>query len=215
MKFRWPWHRTATDTQVNRWLVVDVESTGLDPYTDRLLAIAGVAVRFDGGRLYLEPADSFEVVLQQDNPTDDKSNILIHGIGVAAQRNGMAPAQALLAFENWATDAVLVAFHAPFDEAMIQRAMTKFLRRKLAHRWLDLAYLAPLALPAEKAKSLDEWLDLRGIRCAVRHQAVADAWATAQLLQSIWPALQLQGEPLDAANLHRRAEQLRWLTRGR
>jgi DNA polymerase-3 subunit epsilon len=210
MKFQLPWRRAA-EVDATRWLVVDVESTGLDPSSDRLLAIAGVAVHFENEKPYLDPADSFQVVLQQDAPTLDKSNILIHGIGVGAQRTGMEPAQALAAFEVWASQAPLVAFHAPFDEAMIRRAMTKFLRRKLPNLWVDLAYVAQLAMPQAKARSLDDWMELRQVTCAVRHQAAADAWATAQLMQSLWPLLQSQREPLDAARLKRRSEQLRWL----
>lgn len=211
MKFQWPWRRAAK-IDATRWLVVDVESTGLDPYADRLLAIAGVAMRFDEGRPYLDPSDSFEVVLQQSAPSVDKSNILIHGIGVGAQRAGTDAAQALHDFEDWVADAALLAFHSPFDEAMINRATAQFLGRKLPNVWLDLAYVARLAMPKEKARSLDEWMELRQVSCAVRHQAAADAWATAQLLQSLWPQLQGQKEPLDAESLRRRAEQLRWLS---
>ena len=212
MKLQWPWQRSAA-VDSTRWLVVDVESTGLDPYSDRLLAIAGVAVRFEESRPYLDPSDSFEVVVQQNAPKVDKSNILIHGIGVGAQRDGVDPVQALAAFEQWAGNAALVGFHSPFDEAMINRATSKFLGKKLPNVWLDLAWVAPLAMPKEKARSLDDWMDLRQVTCAVRHQAAADAWATAQLLQSLWPALQAQKEPLDAQSLRRRAEQLRWLSK--
>jgi DNA polymerase III subunit epsilon len=212
MKFTWPW-ASAAPVDSKRWLVVDVETTGLDPYADRLLAIAGVAMCFEDNKPFLDPTDSFEVILQQERPTLDKPNILIHGIGLGAQRSGLAPKTALTAFERWVGHAPLVAFHAPFDEAMIQRAMNKFLGRKLPNIWLDLAYIAPLAAPQAQAKSLDDWMALRRVTCATRHQAVADAWATAQVLQSLWPELKAQRQPLDAVGLRKRAEQLRWLSK--
>ncbi len=210
MNFSWPWTR-AHPVDNQRWLVVDVESTGLDVSSDRLLAIAGVAVHFDAGKPTLQASDSFQVVVQQRQTTVDKANILIHGIGVGAQRAGTEPAQALAAFEAWAGQSPLLAFHAPFDEAMIRRAMNQFLRRRLPNVWLDLAYIAQLAMPQAKARSLDDWMALRHVTCAVRHQAAADAWATAQLMLSLWPALQAQREPLDAQRLRKRSEQLRWL----
>jgi DNA polymerase III subunit epsilon len=210
MNFDWPWKREQRVDDL-RWLVVDVESTGLDVSSDRLLAIAGVAVHFEAGRPTLQPSDSFQVVVQQRHTTVDKANILIHGIGVGAQRAGTEPAQALAAFEAWAGQSPLLAFHAPFDEAMIRRAMSQFLRRRLPNLWLDLAYIAQLAMPQAKARSLDDWMALRHVTCAVRHQAAADAWATAQLMLSLWPALQAQREPLDAQRLRKRSEQLRWL----
>ncbi|MFM7972712.1 MAG: hypothetical protein ACKPCJ_10670, partial [Betaproteobacteria bacterium] len=48
-----------------RWLVVDVESSGLDPSRDRLLAIAAVAVHFDEDFRHprIELGDAFEVLL--------------------------------------------------------------------------------------------------------------------------------------------------------
>ena len=85
-----------------RWVVLDVETTGLDMHRDHLLAIAAIAVRFEGDappRLSL--ADSFEAVLQHDSASTDKNNILLHGIGIAAQREGAPPREVLLAFEQW------------------------------------------------------------------------------------------------------------------
>ena len=45
-----------------RWLVLDVESSGLDASRDRLLALAAVAVRLDARHAWIDLADSFEVV---------------------------------------------------------------------------------------------------------------------------------------------------------
>ncbi len=72
-----------------RWVVLDVETTGLDTHHDELLAIAAVAVQFDEGaapRIALN--DSFEAVLHHQSASTDKDNILVHGIGVGAQRAG-------------------------------------------------------------------------------------------------------------------------------
>ena len=68
--------------------------------------------------------DSFEVVLRQ--PTSQtaphKANILLHGIGVAAQRDGVEPAEAIDAFVRFAGRSPLLAFHAAFDRTLIERA---------------------------------------------------------------------------------------------
>ena len=92
------WRRTgAARVDEGRWLVVDTETSGLDPGSDRLLAIAAVAVRIDwvGRRAVITPGDSFEVVIRQDQPTADHANILLHGIGVQRQGEGVAPRAAL------------------------------------------------------------------------------------------------------------------------
>ncbi|MEW5771305.1 MAG: 3'-5' exonuclease [Pseudomonadota bacterium] len=163
-----------------RYVVVDVESTGLDLNKDRLIAIGAVAV--EAGAIVL--ADSFEVVLRQER-VSDKDNILIHGIGGEAQREGMPPAEALLAFLEYLGNAPLVAFHVTFDETMIRRAMREYLGLDFKHPWLDLAYALPGMLPehARNYRALDQWLGHFAISNYARHNAMADALATAQLLQ--------------------------------
>lgn len=209
----WPWHRQPP-AGPGRWVVLDVESSGLDPLHDRLLAIAALGVRQVDGRLLAAPADSFEVVLRQrdaDAAVPDRANILVHGIGLGAQRTGAEPAQALRAFLAFTDGAPLVAFHAGFDRILITRAMRSVLQHRLDAIWLDLADLAPALLPQLNAHALDDWLAHFGIRVAVRHQAAADTWATAELLQRLWPLALAQGCAARFDALARLAASRRWL----
>jgi DNA polymerase-3 subunit epsilon len=198
--------------QSQRWVVLDVESTGLDAHEDHLLAIAAVAVHFDAGAPRIVLDDSFEALLQYHGPSTDKDNILVHGIGVGAQRAGLPPVQALTAFEQWAGAAPLVAFHAAFDEAMIGRAMQTHLRRTLRNPWLDLAPVVAALHPTQRAQALDDWLDAFAIPCAVRHQAAADTLATAELLLRCWPAARANGSASWQGCLALQRAQ-RWLSR--
>lgn len=203
------WFRRAPEPA--RWLVLDVESSGLDPARDRLLAIAAVAVRREGPRLLVDLDDSFEIVLRQAEAAPDKANILIHGIGVASQRAGVPPAQALEAFAAFAGMAPLIGFHSAFDQALIDRATRSVLGRRLPNAWLDLADLAPVLCPGVRAKALDDWLAAFSITCLARHQAAADALATAELLQRLWPLAVAQGAGSRFAALARLAAARRWL----
>jgi DNA polymerase-3 subunit epsilon len=210
----WLDHWRAPPVDDNRWVVLDVESSGLDPARDDLLAIAALALRFADGTPRLCLADSFEVVLRRDRAQVDKANILVHGIGVGAQRSGVEPAPALRAFGQWLGTSPLIAFHSAFDETLIQRAMHAVLGQRLRNPWVDLAQLAEVAAPKVRAKSLDEWLVQYSITCAVRHQAAADTLATAELLLRLWPALRPQlpkAAPPGFAALRRLADQRRWL----
>lgn len=175
---------SAPDTKLPfgqaRYVVVDVETTGLNLMTDTLISIGAVAVV--GGRVVL--GDSFSVVLQQQQ-SSRKENILIHGISGSAQREGVPPADALLDFLEYLGDSPLVAFHVAFDETMIRRALRQYLDFKFRHPWLDLAYVMP-ALNRDLVRShrvLDDWIGRFCIRIDARHNALADALATAQLLQ--------------------------------
>jgi DNA polymerase-3 subunit epsilon len=170
------------DTPVaeSRYVVVDVETTGLNLMQDRLISIGAVAVV--NGKIAL--GDSFYVVLQQ-SAASDRDNILLHGIGGSAQLEGEPPVDALLAFLEYLGKSPLVAFHVTFDETMIKRALRDYLGLNFKHPWLDLAYVMPGLHPplARKLRALDDWIGNFNIRIDARHNALADALATAQLLQ--------------------------------
>lgn len=196
----------------NRWVMLDVETSGLDPRRDRLLAIAAIALRVDweNKRLMVDLGDSFEVVLRQDE-FSGKDNILLHGIGVQRQREGVEPAQALKAFAAYAANSPLLAFHAAFDQSMISRYARQHLDGVLPNPWVDIEHLCAVTHDAVRARALDEWMAYFGIRCAVRHQAAADTLAECEVLQRIWPRVAAQcGCWRDVQRL---AAQQRWLVR--
>ena len=196
----------------NRWIVLDVETSGLDPYRDRLLAIAALAIQVDpiNHKITIDLSDSFEAVLRQDE-VSDKDNILLHGIGAHAQRSGQDPVLVLSQFRDWVGSCPLFAFHAAFDEAMIQRAYQYFIGQKIKNLWIDIEPLAAASNPLVKARTLDQWMAHFGIQCAVRHQAAADTFATAELLMQIWP--QLRPLAPNGLALSQLARQSRWIPR--
>lgn len=180
---------SATDAGApERWLVLDVETTGLDPSRAHLLAIAALAVRVDWSRrtLTLLPGDSLAMTICPEK-TSEKSNVLIHGIGVATQRAGMEPAAAMQAFRDWIGDAKLVAYHASFDRTLLGRYARQYLGSDFPNDWLDIAHLCTVAYPDIKARALDDWLGHFSIECVARHEATADVMAECDLLQRIWP----------------------------
>jgi DNA polymerase-3 subunit epsilon len=181
-----PSPRPSQPIRESRCVVVDVESSGLNISRDRLIAIGAVAVV--DGRVPFN--DNLEIVLQQAR-VSARDNILIHGIGGTAQREGMPPADALLAFLEYLGKDPLVAFHVAFDESMISRAMKTFLGLNFRHAWADLAYVAPALNPqlARRYRTLDDWMGLFRISNYARHNALADALSTAELLLALRPKL--------------------------
>lgn len=191
----------------SRYVVVDVETSGLNVMKDRLIAIGAVAV--DAGAIQL--ADSMEIVLQQRR-ISGHDNILIHGIGGTAQAEGVPPAEALLTFLEYLGKSPLVAFHVAFDKTMIDRALKTFLGLRFNHPWVDLAYLAPALLPelARSHRSLDHWMSRFGINNYARHSALADALSTAELMLSLRARMHARDVEncramRDLENAHRRA----------
>jgi DNA polymerase-3 subunit epsilon len=172
--------------------------------------VGAVAVR--GGRIAL--GESFSAVLRQEQASDP-ANILIHGIGGEAQRAGRPAGEALREFSAFLGEGLPVAFHAPFDDAVLRRAMSPQPGLEAPRDWLDLARLAPALFPGpERARrALDDWLAEFGIACPQRHDALADAYASAQLLLVLLAEAQRQGA--DTVERLRRLERsARWIGGG-
>jgi DNA polymerase-3 subunit epsilon len=183
-----------------RWVVIDCETSGLDAARDRLLSVGAIAVR--DGRIGL--AESFQAHVKQQAPSA-VDNILIHGIGGDAQLAGSPVTEVVQHLAAHAGDAMPVGFHADFDAAVLRRH--GFVARS---RWLDLAMLAPVLFPGRKAQQLDDWLAEFGIASHARHDALGDAFATAQLLLVALAEAKRQG--IDTVEALRAVERSsRWL----
>ena len=202
----------AKQPEERRWIVLDVETSGLDPRSDRLLAIAAVAldVSPDFERIAIVIGDSYEAVLKQDLPSN-KENILVHHIGAQAQADGRPPIEVLEEFRAWLGNCPLLAFHSSFDEAMLGRAYALAGLKPLQNEWLDIEPLAKITGVNPSLRVLDDWLGHFGIECAVRHQAAADTFATAELLMRLWPYL--RREASSWPSLRNIARQANWIPR--
>lgn len=166
---------TLTQT---RFIVVDVETSGLDARKDRLLSIGACAV--EAARL--RAGENYEIVLRRSEASEHE-NILIHGIGPQAQAAGESPEAALMGFLEFIGKYPLVAFHAGFDQTVLDRDLRETLGVRLLNPWLDLALLAPALVPEARLTraGLDDWLGYFGLRAHARHRAVDDAFVTAEL----------------------------------
>jgi DNA polymerase-3 subunit epsilon len=157
-----------------RWVVIDCETSGLDVRHDRLLSVGAIAVH---DRTVIMNETFASLVRQEAASSAD--NILIHGIGGDAQRGGQPLQLVISNLERFMGDGIPVAFHAPFDAGILKRH--GFSARRA---WLDLAVLSPALFPdkGNRESPLDHWLEVFAIPAHARHDALGDAFATAQLL---------------------------------
>lgn len=180
------WFRRTPLAEAN-WVVLDCETSGLDPRRDRLLAVG--ALRVAGGRIDL--AQGFSARVRAPAPSAP-ANILVHGIGGDAQLAAPLAEEVLPRFAGFVGDAVAVAYQAWFDREVLRRAMAG-VGLRAPRRWLDLEPLALDLFPRHTAASLDDWLGAFGIEHAGRHDALLDALAAAELLLVLLAAARRQG----------------------
>lgn len=178
----------------------------MDSIRDRLVSIGAVAVH--DRRIVI--ADSIELTLGHPQAST-RENILLHGIGAEAQRRGLEPGQAIARFLDFAGNAPLLAFHAGFDKGFLMRAASVWLGVPIGNLWIDIAQLAKAMHPGVDAPGLDDWLEHFGISIDQRHNASADALATAMLFLRLVETL--SSREREPRHLQRIAANARWLGR--
>ncbi|MXY32843.1 MAG: 3'-5' exonuclease [Boseongicola sp. SB0664_bin_43] len=184
------------------YTVFDTETTGLDANRDAVVQIAGV--RIVGGRLLRD-----EVFDRLVNPGRGIPAVAseVHGISDAMVADAPDFDEIAREFLFFAEGSVLVAHHAAFDMAFLNR------QRSHAGEKLSVPVLCTALLSSRLfAHSNDHTLDGLAARCGVdvestlRHTALGDSLATAEAFQKLIPLLEALGiQTLDAALTWQRA----------
>lgn len=162
----------------SRLIILDLETTGLNPFKDEIIAIGAIAI--SKGVIHLD--DQFDLILRRPD-LDISETVLIHGIGPEALTQGHETEDALLHLLEWMNGDPILAYHSAFDQKFLEKALRNQLGYRANHLWMDAARLLPASFPDKKTngKSLDDWADAFGLEVSARHHALADAMATAEL----------------------------------
>ncbi len=181
-------------TESVRFVVLDSETTGLDPRRDRIITIGAVAVL--DGEILLE--DSFEVMCKLDY---NRSSVTVHGITRDETRDALDEPVALSRFLDYLKDGVIVGHHISHDIQALNIAYERhagFSLRNLSLDTMDLAlHLSDDgAFPAHDMSArfdLDGLCDMFSIPPHDRHTAGGDAFITAQVFLRLLRAARRAG----------------------
>ncbi|MDG2303604.1 MAG: 3'-5' exonuclease [Candidatus Binatia bacterium] len=173
------WSDDASSDDI-RFVVLDCETTGLDPRKDRLITIGAVGLH--RGEIVLE--DAFEAMLKIDH---NLSAVTVHGITRDAARDGQDEPDALLAFLDYLRDGVIVGHHIGHDIGTLDVALDRHFGAKLLNRWIDTMDLTLLlerggAFGEDepmRSFSLDALCERFEVKPYGRHTAPGDALLTA------------------------------------
>lgn len=171
-----------THVDAVRFVVLDCETTGLNPVTDRIITIGAVAVA--NGEIVI--GDSFEALLKISS---NSGSVTVHGITRDESRQGMDEPQALELFLDYIKDGVIVGHHIGHDIASLDAGLERHWGFQLLNRWLDTMYLALhlqkngafAGQPQKRRFTLDALCERFSIEPHGRHTAVGDAFLTAQI----------------------------------
>lgn len=188
-----------------RFIVLDTETTGLDPSRDRILSIAAATVQ---GRQLLM-ADSFECFVAQ--PVSTGENAPVHGIMKKDMDGGLPEVEALRNLLKFCGNAVIVGHHVQFDLAMLNQALKRASAGHLKNRFLDTARLAMMVehpfqaftfTPKPGEFSLDALCERFHISPQERHTAPGDVYITAILFLKLLARVQKRGSRTLGELLH-------------
>jgi DNA polymerase III epsilon subunit-like protein len=169
-----------------RFVAVDLETTGLDPRTDAIVALA--AIPFVDGR-----AQSGLVTLVQPGRPIPPASTAIHGITDEMVATAPAVPPALRALEDACGTDVIVGHGLAFDLAVIGRERRTHRLGPVANPALDTMRLAAALHPGWTDVGLDAVAARVGVTITGRHTPVGDAIAAGRILLALLPDLARYG----------------------
>ena len=170
-----------------RWVVFDLETTGLQPSTSRICEIGAQRVA------QLEPGESFATLVNPRVPLPAAVQALT-GIVPSDLRSAPPVELAVRRFLAFAGDAVLVAHNARFDMAFLDREVERLTGRRVAAPVVDTVWLARRLLEGRVRRvGLASLAHLFGTCSVPCHRALPDAEATAEILVRLLGLAQERG----------------------
>jgi DNA polymerase-3 subunit epsilon/CBS domain-containing protein len=169
-------------------IVVDTETTGLDPRKARIIEIG--AVRIAAGRI---EADAGFATLVRPGMAIPAESSAVHGIVDADLADAPGFADAWTAYAGFAANAVVIGHSIGFDLAILKRQCEEARIPFTAPVALDTRFLAQIAeprLPGFTLEMLAAWLE---VETGDRHRAMGDALTTARIFHALVPRLRERG----------------------
>ena len=172
----------STDVSELRPLAVDLETTGLDPRTDRILAVGFVPV--DGVAIDLSGAS--QLICHTDSEVGQSA--AVHGITDDALAAGDEPRDVLERVADALTGRVLLAHHAAIETGFLSAASERVFGVPLPMTTVDTMQLHARILGSHTGDDLPPgalrlWTarDHLGLPQYAAHRALTDALACAEL----------------------------------
>ena len=169
------------------FVALDLETTGLDPRRDAIVAVA--AIPFGGG----EPREGYVTLVNPGRPIPETST-RIHGITDADVARAPSIDAVLPALTAWLNATVIVGHAIEFDRAVLGREQRACRQRPVrAEAWLDTQRLAAAVYPHRADYGLDAVAAALGVAVEGRHTARGDAIAAGRIFVRLLPALLAHG----------------------
>ncbi|MEZ5926286.1 MAG: DUF294 nucleotidyltransferase-like domain-containing protein [Hyphomicrobiaceae bacterium] len=169
-------------------VVLDTETTGLDPKRARIVEIGGIGL--EKGRLNNDVV--LEILVAPGSPIPHTAT-QIHGIKDSDLAGAPTFKDVAPRLAGFLQSFVLIGHNTGFDLAMLAREHALAGLPWQAPRSLDVGLLARAAAPSLASYSVDALADWLSVDVTRRHRALGDAMATAGIFIALVPHLRAAG----------------------
>lgn len=169
-------------------VVLDTETTGFDPSTDRILSVGLVTIKNDT----IEINQTKEWIIQQD-PSRIQQSSTVHGLLSTDLEDGSSEASFIDKFLPLIAGKVVVGHHIGYDTRMLAEAFKRHAKVRWMNPTIDTAHLAMQELVPfhrtgyanQRPPSLDAVCSQLSIYPTERHSAWGDALTTAEIFLTL------------------------------
>ncbi|MCL4554200.1 MAG: exonuclease domain-containing protein, partial [Actinobacteria bacterium] len=151
-------------------VIVDIETTGIDPERDRIIEVAALLCRGP------ETVDRFHTMVDPGRRIPE-AIVQLTGIATSMVRGEPSPAEAASALVDFVGGREVIAHNAAFDREFLQRAVPG---RGFVEPWLDSVRLTQIALPRLRSHTLSDLAAVFGVHTPT-HRAGDDVEALARI----------------------------------
>lgn len=172
----WKTYLSKFETKTNRYVILNTETTGLNPKKDVILAFGAIAVVND----VIKIGDNFEVVILQYKYLHD--NGLSNEFLIESKLPKLSEYNAIQALVEYIENAVLVGHRIHFDIELINEALEKMECGKLKNEALDIEIMHQKLMDiTNKSFSIEDLVKHYKLPVSDRNSASDDAYSIALL----------------------------------
>lgn len=163
-------------TNTLSYVVLDLETTGLDPIDDRIIEIGAIKIG--------ENIEEYHALVKQERTIPEKIQELT-GIREEEVQNGKDEMLAIEEFMEWIGENIIVGYNVRFDIKFLNEALKRHGKGKLTNESYDVMQYVKKEHMFLKNYHLETVLQAYGMESEVPHRALEDAKRIGELASKV------------------------------
>ena len=178
---------------IDNYVVIDLEMTGLNAKTDRIMEVGAARVREQ------KVTETFNVLVNPETNITERVTELT-GISNEMAQNGEKAESVLPEFFTFLGEDILVGQNIIFDYSFLKQWAVNH-KRTLSLNAYDTLKIARKCMPAEQSKKLEDLCEYFGVSRENAHRALDDAIETKQIFEKLLVLMDERGELVESKPL--------------